>query len=384
MDRINEFLSERKNSGLLRNLKPASLRGGGNIRIEGRDYLDFSSNDYLGLSTHPKLKNAATIALEHFGPGAGASRLLSGDLDIHHELEEKTALLKGKDCALVFNSGYQANVGLLSALYHRGDVIFSDRLNHASIIDGVALSGARLCRFRHNDMEHLRYLLEQERHKFKEALIITETIFSMDGDRAPLSDLVNLKESFNCFLMVDEAHATGIFGDTGGGVVEQDGLSEHVDLIMGTFSKALGSFGAYLACSSQVRDYLINSCRGFIYSTALPAPVIAANIASLGLLEEEPFRRKNLLSNAGFFRESLAIHGFDVKGCSQIIPVVTGTIEKAVDLSGKLRERGYWILPITPPTVAKGESRIRVSITYHHTKNVLRKLVSDFTEINNI
>ena len=309
METVSRFLRERTEEGNLRELRPAAIRRGGLIRFGGKEYIDLSSNDYLGLSNHPKLIKAAKKALETYGTGSGGSRLLSGDLEICHQLEKKIAEFKGKEAALVFNSGYQANVGILSALYGEGDVIFSDKLNHASIVDGLLLSGAKFFRFRHNDMTHLESLLGKERPKFKHALIITETIFSMDGDRPDLKSLVGLKERFDCAIMVDEAHATGIFGKNGSGVVEEDGLTDKVDLIMGTFGKALGSFGAYLASSREIIDYMINRCRSFIYSTALPPATIASNLASIELIKEEPHRRRDLLKKADHFRASLKEKG---------------------------------------------------------------------------
>lgn len=375
MDRIEEFLRKRVEDNLLRSLNPAAFRKEGKISFKNREYIDLSSNDYLGLSNHPALKDAAKAAIDRLGVSASASRLLSGDLDIHHQLEEEAATLKGKESALVFNSGYQANLGIISSLCQRGDAIFSDRLNHASIIDGMLLSGAKLFRFAHNNIEQLEFLLKEQRHKFKDSLIVTESIFSMDGDRSPLKEIVQLKTEYNCALMVDEAHATGIFGENGAGLVEEEGLSHSIEYIMGTFSKALGSFGGYLACSEKVRDYLINSSRSFIYSTALPPPVIASNIAGIGLLKKEPFRRRELLENAGYFRQRLSERGFKVEGSSQIIPLITGESQKAIKISQELKKRGYWALPIRPPTVPPGESRLRFSLTYHHSKKILEELV---------
>ena len=356
-------------------LRPISLRNSIFISHKKKDYVDFSSNDYLGLSNHPALKAASRNAIDALGTGASASRLLSGDLDVHHELEDKVASFKGTESALIFNSGYQANVGIISALSGAGDVIFSDRLNHASIVDGILLSGARFFRFAHNDPSHLETLLKKNRHKFKNSMIITETVFSMDGDRPPLAELVSLKEKYGSSMLVDEAHATGIFGANGSGIVEAEGLTDRVELIMGTFSKALGSFGGYLACSRKIKDYLINTCRSFIYSTALPPGVIAANIAALGVIAKEPFRRKMLLENANFFRGKLKNLNFEVRGSSQIMPVVTGGSQKAVRMSEALRDKGYWVLPIRPPTVPKGESRLRLSLSYAHTKEILKEFI---------
>jgi len=378
---INSFLRERSRSGLLRVLRPAASRRAGMINIGGREYVDFSSNDYLGLSNHPKILEASKKAIEEFGAGSPASRLLSGDLDIHHRLEEDIALFKNKEAALIFNSGYQANVGIISSIYSRKDAIFSDRLNHASILDGIMLSGSRLFRFDHNDTGHLEYLLKKERGDYEKALIVTETVFSMDGDRAPLRELVTAKERYDCRIMVDEAHATGLFGAKGSGLVEEAGLSDRVDLVMGTFGKALGGFGAYLASSKEMIEYLVNTCRSFIYSTALPPAVIGAGIAAIAVVAEEPERRRKLLKNAEYFRSSLAAMGINVKGSSQIVPMIIGDNDRAVELAGAFQEKGYWVLPIRPPTVPHGEARLRFSLTVDHEKAVLDRLLNDISLI---
>lgn len=381
MAEIRDFLKKRAEDGLLRKLTPIASRKSGNISVGGRGYVDLSSNDYLGLSGHPALVGAAKAALDEFGTGASASRLLSGSLAIHHKLEEEVARFKRKESALVFNSGYQANVGILSSLYKEGDVIFSDKLNHASIIDGMSLSGAKILRFFHNDMEHLESLLKDERQKFKNALIITETVFSMDGDKPNLKRLVELKSEYNCRIMVDEAHATGIYGKDGSGMVEEEGLSDKVDLIMGTFSKALGSFGAYIAASKDITDYLINTCRSFIYSTSLPPASIACNLASLELMKSEPNRRQKLLELSEYFRAALAAKGFEVKGSSQIVPVITGQNDKTAAFASALREKGYWVLPIRPPTVPPNQARLRFSLTFNQDIEQLQRLVRDIVEI---
>ncbi|MDO8602262.1 MAG: 8-amino-7-oxononanoate synthase [Candidatus Omnitrophota bacterium] len=381
MEGVDKFLKKQAEAGLLRNLKPVSRRYQGRIIVKDKEYIDFSSNDYLGLSAHPRLIRAAKDAIDEFGVSSSASRLLSGDLILHHKLEEKIAQFKKKDTALVFNSGYQGNLGAISALFTKDDCIFSDRLNHASIIDGILLSGAKSFRFRHNDAGHLESLLKKERVKGRKALIITETVFSMDGDKCLLKDLVRLKEKYNCEIMVDEAHATGIFGKNGSGVVEEEGLWEQVDFIMGTFGKALGGFGAYLAASGKTVHYLINTCRGFIYSTALPPGIISANLEGIGVVEDEPSRREILLKSARYFRDALKASGFNVKGDSQIVPVIVGDNLKAVEFAGRLQEKGYWILPIRPPTVPRGEARLRFSLTFYHTKEILQKLIDDIREI---
>lgn len=378
---LEEFLKDRQERGLLRKLRPATSRRNGKIKFGGREYFDFSSNDYLGLSGHSELKKAAIEAIGKSGVGACASRLLSGDAGIFHQLEEAIAKFKDKEAALVFNSGYQANVGIISALFTKEDCIFCDRLNHASIIDGILLSQAKFFRFRHNDCQHLELLLKKERNKFKNALIITESIFSMDGDRAPLKELVKLKEKFNCQIMVDEAHATGVFGPNGSGLVEEEGLSAGIDLIMGTFSKALAGFGAYLATSKTITDYLVNTCRSFIYSTALPSSVIASNLASLKLVKDEPQRRKTLLSMAQMLRGKLEARGFCIKGASQIIPVILGDNLRALEFAKKIQEKGYWVMPVRPPTVPAGQARLRLSLNYCHDQETLNKLIDVISEI---
>ncbi len=377
--RIERFLKERKEEGLLRGLTMVSPSGGGKIRVKGREYVNFSSNDYLGLAAHPELANAYREALST-AAGSSASRLMTGSTDLHHMLEDRVASFKGKQAALVFNSGYQANVGIISALFGKNDCVFSDRLNHASIVDGIRLSGAKLFRFRHNDAGHLEELLRRERKNHREALIVTETVFSMDGDMSPVKEITRLKKEYNCMLMVDEAHATGIFGEKGSGMVEEAGMSREVDIIMGTFSKALGSFGAYVAASLAIRDYLVNTCRSFIYSTALPPAVIAANLAALRVVGNEPHRREALIANAGYFRQELKDRGFEVRGSSQIVPIITGDNEKAVTMSEFLKEKGYWVTPVRPPTVPQGQSRLRISLTFDHSKDILEKFTSDISE----
>ncbi|MFA5276170.1 MAG: 8-amino-7-oxononanoate synthase, partial [Candidatus Omnitrophota bacterium] len=361
---IETALKKRIQEGTLRALTPVSRRKENKIIINNKSYIDFSSNDYLGLSQHPKLIAASRAAITEFGTSVSASRLLSGDLELFHKLEKEIAEFKNKEAALVFNSGYQANTGIISALYGKADCIFSDRLNHASLVDGIILSGAKLFRFQHNDVDHLGSLIKKERLNFKKALIITESVFSMDGDKAPLKEIVPLKEKYDCEIFVDEAHATGIFGSNGSGLAEEAGVTGKIDYIMGTFSKALGSFGAYLATSRKLVDYLINTCRSFIYSTALPPAVIAANLASIELVKVEPERREKILKLSEYFRTALLKEGFQVKGCSQIVPLIVGDNLRAVDLAKKLQAAGFWVLPIRPPTVPKGEARLRFCLNY--------------------
>lgn len=375
MEYLESFLAKRKTEGTLRTLSALDSRSPGRVVLRGTEYVDFSSNDYLGLSNHPELIEAARHALESYGIGTGASRLMSGDLRLHHMLEEETASFKGKESALVFNSGYQANTGIIPAFVGRNDVVFADRLCHASQLDGVAMSQAKLVRFQHNDVDHLRDLLERERSKFEKALILTESVFSMDGDLAPLRSLVELKDRHDCLLMVDEAHATGVFGNEGRGLVDSEGLSEQVDLIMGTFSKALGGFGAYLAAPRTVTDYLVNSARSFIYSTSLPAAIIAANLAAIRVCKCDPSRGQVLLERAEGFRKAVAKAGWSAAGASQIVPVMVGESTDAMRYASELFAQGFRVLPIRPPTVPEGTARLRFSLCYAHAEEDISGVV---------
>jgi 8-amino-7-oxononanoate synthase len=375
MESIDNFLQERKDKGLLRYLRPFCFKKQGRIYTNNGVFIDLSSNDYLGLSNHPYLIEKTKQAIDKLGVSSTASRLLSGDFEVHHRLEEKTAEFKGKEAAIVFNSGYHANTGIIPALFCKNDAIFADKLLHASMVDGIILSRANLFRFRHNDINHLEYLLEQNREKYKNALILTEAIFSMDGDRGELKNILELKNKFNCLLMVDEAHSTGIYGKMGSGIVEEQGMSSDVDLIMGTFSKALAGFGGYLATEKKIVNYLINTSRSFIYSTALPPHISCCNLAALELVEKEPERRKILLQQANLFKETLIGKGYNVLGNSQIVSLVIGDNLKTQSMSEFLMEHKYWTFPIRPPTVPEGTSRLRFSITYHHNKQILQSLL---------
>jgi len=371
VDELARFLAERDERNTRRRLSPLDGRAPGRAEVAGRIFVDFSSNDYLGLSDHPALVNAAHEALAQYGVGAGASRLMSGDLAIHHELEEAVAEFKGTEAALVFTSGFQANTAIIPALVDRHDAVFADALSHASLLDGVLLSRAKLIRFRHNDPGDLAALLEKHRGQCRRALVITESVYSMDGDRAPLAEFVELKKRHDCRLYVDEAHATGVFGTYGQGCVGADGLTGQVDFIMGTFSKALGGLGAYLASSRLVIDYLVNAARGFIYTTALPPVILAANIAALRVCREEPGLGAGLLEKAVAFRAALRARGWDARGECQIVPVIVGESARALELSAALSEKGFRVLAVRPPTVPEGAARLRFSLSVAHTDEQL-------------
>jgi len=375
MDELTRYLDQREAQQTRRRLAPLDDRAPARAVIDGREFVDFSSNDYLALSGHPAVVAAAQDALARYGVGAGASRLMSGDLAIHHELEEAAAAFKATEAALVFTSGFQANATVIPALVDRHDAVFADALSHASLLDGIQLSRAKLIRFRHNDPDDLAALLARHRDQYSRALVVTESVFSMDGDCAPLRQLVEVKDRYECRLYVDEAHATGVFGAHGQGLVGAEGLTDHVEFIMGTFSKALGGLGAYLASSRVVTDYLVNAARGFIYTTALPPVIIAANLAALRVCREQPGLGAAVLATAARFREALRERGWDARGVCQIVPVVVGESARALELSAALAENGYRVMAVRPPTVPEGAARLRFSLSAAHTDAQLQAVL---------
>ncbi len=344
--------------------------------IDGKDVLLLCSNNYLGLADHPLLKEAAILAINRFGVGTGASRLVSGTTDLHCQLEERIARFKGTQRALVFNSGYAANTGIIPALVGKGDIVFCDRLNHASIVDGCLLSRARLERYPHNDMSVLRRRLEEGGRG--RSLIVSDGVFSMDGDLAPLRELVALKREFVAMLMIDDAHGAGVLGRTGRGTAEHFDVQADIDIHMGTLGKAFGSFGAYAAASEEIIDYLVNRARSFIFSTSLPPSQMAASLAALDIIEsaEGEELRHRLASHWEFFRDGLRAAGFDtLKSETQIVPVVTGDPEKTMRFSAELFEAGVYVQGIRPPTVPTGGSRLRCALMACHERKELQKVL---------
>ena len=343
---------------------------GGRVRVAGRVLLNLSSNDYLGLSQDPRLIAAAREAAARWGVGAGASRLVVGHLALHEEVEAGLAAFKGTEAAVIFSTGYMTNLGVISALVGPGDTVFCDRLNHASIYDGIKLAGATLARFPHRDMNRLEDLLKEASPGKK--LIITDSVFSVDGDLAPLPELVELKERHGAALMLDEAHATGVLGPKGAGLAEALGLSERVEVHMGTFSKALGSLGGFVAGDRRLIEYLHNRARSFIYSTAMPPPVLGAIAAALELVASEPERRAYLLEEAGKFRQGLTEAGFDILGSeTQIVPVLAGDNARTLSVAARLREEGLMAVALRPPTVPPGRARVRFSLSAAHSREDL-------------
>lgn len=350
------------------------------IRVAGRDYVNLASNDYLGLRFRQALVERAAEGVRRYGAGSGASRLVTGNLELFAAIEGKLAKLKGKPAALVLASGFQANAAVLAALFDRAvlgaePLVVADRLNHASMHFGCKAAGVREIRYRHGDAAHLAELLSQYQGDNRPRFILTESVFSMDGDVAPLDDIVRLARAHDACLIVDDAHATGILGRAGGG------LSDGADIVIGTFSKALGSFGAYVACSVTMRDYLINRCGGLIYSTALPPQVLGAIDAALDLIPSMDEDRAYVARLAARFRTSAAALGQDTGNSStQIVPLIVGAPEAALQLSEALRERGFWATAIRPPTVPAGTARIRLAFTRAHQERDIDLILEGLAE----
>jgi 8-amino-7-oxononanoate synthase len=360
---IDAKLEQIKEKGLNRSLfeLPAS---GGKFHIDGKEYINFSSNDYLDLSSDSRVKAAAADAAEKYGAGAGGSRLMCGTFPVHRELEESLSDFFGYGAALVFGSGFLANAGVISALAGPGDTVFIDRLCHASLIDGVRLSGAKWKRFAHNDTAGLEEMLRNT--GTGEKFIVADSVFSMDGDICPVEELKSLSEKYNVFLIIDEAHAVGVFG-VGRGICASKKIMP--DIMTGTLSKALGGYGGFAACGEKIRQLLINSARSFIFSTALPPASAGAGIMALGILKNEPGLGPALLENAAYFHSLLKKSGLSVpEFSSQIIPVIIGDNEKAVAAAEAIQKQGIYARAIRPPTVPKGTARIRLSVTLAHTR----------------
>ena len=363
-DRIRTELDELKSLDRYRVLPDITARDGKDIEVNGERLLNLSSNDYLGLGDDKEL-------LEGYGRRFGksshamtssSSRLLTGNHPLYDQLETALAALYGRQSAMVFNSGYHANIGILPALCNRHDLVLSDRLNHASIIDGMKIDEDPYQRYRHCDYDHLEELLEGAQGRFRQIFIVTESVFSMDGDLADLSRLVALKDKYGAFLIVDEAHGVGVFGERGLGLCEASGMVPQIDIITGTFGKALASTGAYAVMSSLVREYLLNTMRSFIFTTALPPVILGWSLLTLERQVSMFSERASLLQLAARLRNELIGRGFDVPGESHIVPVITGGNDLAVALAARLRNAGFLCMPVRPPTVPEKGARIRISL----------------------
>jgi 8-amino-7-oxononanoate synthase len=344
---------------------------GPRITVDGQEVLLLCSNDYLGLTTHPAVTAAAIDAVERWGTGSGASRLISGNMRPHERLEQRLADFHATEAALLFGSGFLANTGIVAALAGKGQVVFSDELNHASIIDGCRLAGAETFVYRHRDLEHLAWGLGQ--HRDRAALIVTDGLFSMDGDVARLSWLRTLADRFGALLMVDDAHAVGALGPGGRGSVAEAGLEGQVDVLVGTLGKALGSYGAYACLSAELRELLVNTARPLIFSTGLPPASAAAAEAALAVIETQPELVDKLRANASTMRSALAANGLEPGGSgTQIIPVAIGDPDRAMATCARALRDGVYAQAIRPPTVPEGTSRIRLTVMATHSEDELR------------
>ena len=375
-------IAQREQQQLLRNLVRIDSAQGPQVTVEGKTVILLCSNDYLGLAEHDALKQAACDAMERYGFGSGASRLVSGNMELHEELERRIAAFKGTEASIVFNSGYAANTGVIPAVAGKGDLILSDRLNHGSIIDGCRLSRARTEVFRHRDMDHLESLLRSNT-AVRRKLIVTDGVFSMDGDIAPLPDLVKLAERYDGILMVDDAHATGILGRQGRGTAEHFGLENRVHIQMGTLGKALGSFGAYVAGARDLVQYLLNTCRSYIFSTSLPPAVCAASIAALDVLKAEPWRREKLWENRDRFAAGMASIGISIAPSeTPIFPILLGSPARALQAAQEAFSAGIFATAIRPPTVPDGSARLRATVMATHSEEDIAQAVRIFGELN--
>jgi 8-amino-7-oxononanoate synthase len=368
---VTDRLAELRELGLYRRVRMVSGPQGPRVVLDGRPVLLLCSNNYLGLADHPRVREAAADAAMRWGVGAGASRLVSGTMTVHRRLEERLAAFEGTEAALLFGSGYLANVGVVSALAGAGSVVLSDELNHASIVDGCRLARADTFVYRHADVEHLAWGLRNAAGR--SALVVTDSVFSMDGDVAPLAEIVELARRHRVRVVVDEAHGTGCLGPGGRGAVHEAGVEDEVDVVIGTLGKALGSYGAYAACDHAMAQLLLNTARPFVYSTALPPPAVAGALAAVELLDREPQRVERLRANAAALRDGLRAEGFDVSGSTtQIVPIVVGDPEQAMRMCELALEDGVFAQAIRPPTVPEGTSRLRLAVMGAHTREELR------------
>ncbi|MBT7591956.1 MAG: 8-amino-7-oxononanoate synthase [Candidatus Scalindua sp.] len=384
MKYISDELNKIRETGLYRELKVIGNAQDSHIEIEGKTFLSFCSNNYLGLANNPSVVKAVKDAVEEYGWGAGASRLVSGNMTLHETLENVISRFKGKEAALVFPTGYMANLGAISSLVSKGDLVICDKLNHASIIDGCRLSGADFRVYAHCDMEKLENILRKS-SRYNRKLIVTDSVFSMDGDLAPLPDIVRIADKYKAMVMVDEAHGTGVFGRNGRGVVEHFNLNNEIDIVMGTLSKAIGSLGGYVTGDNDLINYLRNKARSFMYTTALPPAVCAASIAAINLIKGDPSIRESLWHNVRFINDNLKLLNFNlISSESPIIPILVGDAQKAVDMSKLLYERGILIPAIRPPTVPANSSRLRMTVMSTHTKEDLERLLEALSEIQNL
>lgn len=386
MDRLETFyvdlakeISALADGHLWRELKTVTGAPGEWVEVGGQRLLNLSSNNYLGLANHPELREASIQAIKEWGCGATSARLMAGNYGLYDQVEDELARFKKTEAALMFNSGYTANLGIITALAGRGDLIISDRLNHASIVDGIRLSGAEFRRYRHADMGDLERCL-QKGEGYRRKIVITDSVFSMDGDLAPLREIVELKERYGAVLMVDEAHGGGIFGQNGRGLAEYLGVSDRVEINMGTLGKAFGCAGAYVAGRKVLVDYLRNRARSFVFTTALPPAVLGCVQAAIRMVERESWRREEVLAKAAWVRAELGRRGFNsLTSESQIIPIMVGDNATTLEFSRRLTEANIWAVAVRPPTVPPRAARLRLTVLATHSREDLAGAVERIT-----
>lgn len=381
MDDLHQELHELDDQGLRRRLRVVDYLGGMRASVEGHNCVLFCTNNYLGLADHPRVLDRSQQALRRYGAGAQASRLVSGNFPIHQQLEETTALFKGSEACLAFPTGYMANLAVVSAMVGEGDVILCDRLNHASLIDACRMSKAKFLIYEHLNLEDLEKQL-QKASEYKRRLIVTDGLFSMDGDLLPLLKVAELKAKYDALLMVDDAHGTGVLGSQGRGIIHHFPLKHFPDVVVGTYSKALGSVGGFVCASKLFVEYLVNKARTFIYTTGLPPAACGASLGAIEVLEQESSRVDKLWENAKKIRDGLRGLGYEIpKGAGPIMPVIVGENEEALRMSQKLLEEGVLIVAIRPPTVPKGTARLRLSVSAVHTDEDIQKLLDAFKKL---
>ena len=378
---------ELKKKNLERGLKLLTKIDPVKVKYKQKVLLNFSSNDYLGLSQNKTIKNYTINIIKKYGMGSGSSRLVSGNFDFHEKTEKELAKKKKSEAAIIFSTGYLANYSILSSIFNsnifkKKPIVFSDKLNHQCIYEGCKNKDIKFLRFHHNDMNHLEYLLKKNKFKTNPKFILSETVFSMAGDFADIESLVKLKKKYNSFLFLDEAHATGVYGDNGFGLSLK--FSNDIDCVTGTFSKAFGSFGAYVSCSKNLKSFLINKCPSFIYSTSLPFSLLASIYSSIKIIPKLKNERKKLIKNSFYLREALKKENFNI-GNSQtnLIPIIIGDPKKTISISKELERKGLYVVPIRPPSVPPNSSRLRISISSCHSENNIKKLFNSLKMFKN-
>ena len=382
LDYLKEQLAELEEAGLAIHPRVLEDEQRARTRFDGREVINLASNNYLGLAAHPRMKEAASRAAADLGAGSGAVRTIAGTMSLHIELERRFAAFKHAEAALMFQSGFTANAGTVAAILTRDDVIVSDELNHASIIDGARLSRAEIKVFPHKDAEAAGRALAETKRPGRRQLLITDGVFSMDGDIAPLPDLVEVADQHEAIMMIDDAHASGVLGSGGAGTVDHFGLHGRVDIQVGTLSKAIGVLGGFIAGPSHLIEWLVNRGRPFLFSTSVPPAVAAACLTALDVLRDEPDRLQRLWDRTRFFKDGLRSRGFDT-GLSEtpITPVIAGEESRAQELSRLLWEEGIFCPPVVYPTVAKGRARVRTIVTADHTEDDLSEALEAFQRV---